>query len=682
VNRNLALILSAHDANVRATLRATAGEVLGFNKAVEGANTRAAKSAAFLKTAFVALGVAAVVTLGLAVRSAVDFEVAMRNVNSIARVSEGQFRAMSSAVLDLSTRVPQSATTLAEGLYQIVSSGFAGADALRVLDASARAASAGLSTTNVAATAIDAVLNAYGLTAREAADVSDILFQTVNVGVVTFEELASQLGEVIPNAAGAGVAFDEVGAALAAMTLSGLDANLATTSLARLLDKILHPGERFRDVLRSWGFESGQAALDQLGLYGVMQRVSAATGGQTAAIQELFPEIRATRGATALLANDMGNYARTQAAVTEETRRAGATQAAFEEQAKSLAFQWRLTVNTIQAGAIRVGTALIPVLRSGLELARKFGRAVGDDLRSLAQRSRPAVESLGDALQSLRDFLVRTGEAAAPLGRLLASVGATAVVGALAAVTDVLARLAGFLADHPALVQAVALVYGGLLVGRLLIAVAAFVQVQASLLGTRVGLAALAAQEQVTALSTAGLAAAFATLAATAAGVALVGGLVGIATALSNARQHAQELREEIEAGVDFSSYESIVQGLHRANAAYDEAVRTTQSYNSTLGQLRGGYEVLNPLAENTLLDAAAAADVAAEAHERLLAVASNLRTAIVYLQDEFGVTEQGARELLDRLDFDPATFDQNFAVLIEDARELVAGLAGGTPAT
>jgi hypothetical protein len=53
---------------------------------------------------------------GATVKMASDFETSMRNVNSIMRVSEEEFTDISAAVLDISKKLPQSATVLANGL--------------------------------------------------------------------------------------------------------------------------------------------------------------------------------------------------------------------------------------------------------------------------------------------------------------------------------------------------------------------------------------------------------------------------------------------------------------------------------------------------------------------------------------------------------------------------------------
>jgi len=155
------------------------------------------------------LMVGAVAGVGTAVvKMASDFDTSMRNVNSITKLSEQELGKLSKQVVDLSKKFPQSAETLAEGLYDISSSGFQGAQGMKVLEASAMAASAGLTDTSTAAKGITAVLNAFRMSADEANDVADTMFATVDKGVITFEELSSQIGEVAGTANLANIDFN------------------------------------------------------------------------------------------------------------------------------------------------------------------------------------------------------------------------------------------------------------------------------------------------------------------------------------------------------------------------------------------------------------------------------------------------------------------------------------------
>lgn len=399
--RNVTVYLNADVGGYIARFGAAAGATRQFGQQLNQVATSGNASVKRLGQAAVVGGVLIEAALLGAGRNAVTFEQKMRNVGTISDDVRKQFGAASDQVLDMSRRFPQNAATLAQGLYDIASSGHAGADGLTILRQASLAASAGLTTTNTAAKGVTAVLNAYGLTAKSAADVSDIMFQTVNLGVLTFEELAANIGDVVGSAAAARVSFDEVGAGLATITLSGISAAEASTSLNRVLQSLIDPSDEMLRVLRELGYQSGIAALEANGLQGVMELLRQATGGNIEQLVKLFPEIRAARGALALMANEGKNAERVFAGITDIEARAGATQKAYNEQQKSTAVQLQLARAALEATAIEITTTFLPAVRGGAGVVQSFAMGVGD---------------LPDGLVSLIGVLAATSGAVLTLG--------------------------------------------------------------------------------------------------------------------------------------------------------------------------------------------------------------------------------------------------------------------------
>lgn len=706
MNRTMAVLLTGKDVGLRSTLARSATEVTSYKKKVEGAATSASKVAQGLKVALAGVAVAAAAFLVNGIGQAIKFEAAMRNVNSISKLSESSLAGLSNQVLELSTRVPQSAQTLARGLYDIASSGFQGAAGMEVLSVSAKAASAGLTTTDVSAKAIAASLNAYGLTARDAADVSDILFQTVNLGVVTFEELASELGDVVGGAAAAGVALDEVGAAVAAMTLSGLSAAEATTSLNRLLEKIVKPSDALSNTFANLGFESGKAALDAKGLHGVMELLRAATGGQITALLKLFPEIRAARGAFALMAADGRNYATTFAGIANEQARAGATQAAFNEQMKALDNQWKLFINNVNAAGIRLGTVFIPVLKSGLAGVQDFGRSLGQVLSQLATAAAPMVRSLGQAFQEIARLGGEVYDAIQPVAKLLATAFAAAAIVGLQAFAEALGAVAGFLADHPNLVRAVALAYGGLLLSNLVstgAAAAKFaVQFRALLIMESLGpiIAGLATRLRALAIGlqglmagnvvqqTLGLGTAFrglgtaltsALTSPVVAGAGFLAMLYGIQTGMDNAKRQANEMVSALTQDIQPTNLQSIRSALADVNAELERQRSMYPGTGSFEAGVRGMFELLTPL-ENKIYDNIEAINQLEDAAADLAGQASILEHDLATVSNSLGISQQQVEEFFRELDYDPSRGEQ-FIQMREDIRALIAEASQGTPA-
>lgn len=336
--------------------------------------------------------------LGLATKAAVDFDRQMQNVNSITGASADELAATSDKVIEISKRLPQSASVLAAGLYDISSSGFAGADGLKVLESAAAAASAGLTDTATSSKGITAVLNAYGLAAEDSGRISDVLFQTVNKGVVTFEELAASLGDFVGTASQAGVSIEEASAALATMTLSGISGAEAATSLNQVFRALIDPSDAMAAKLSELGLGLNSLKDPAIGLQGVMEALRKATGGNIAELVKLFPEIRGARGALALMADDGNKAKEVFASFKDETKLLGATQRALEEQSKSAAFQFDILRNRMEAVAIEVGNKLIPHLLglAGVvaDVASGFG-SLPDGAQSVALIGLAAVAAVG-----------------------------------------------------------------------------------------------------------------------------------------------------------------------------------------------------------------------------------------------------------------------------------------------
>lgn len=294
-----------------------------------------------------------------AVKNAVAFEKAMLNVNSIAKLTPEAFAGLQKSVLELSKTLPQSAETLAQGLYDISSSGFAGAEGLKVLDAAAKAASAGLAQTSESASGITAVLNAYSYSADEAQRVSDILFKTVDRGVITFPELAASIGTVTALSAPLGVSLEDVAAGLAVLTKNGINAENATTQLNAIMQSVLSPTGEATKLAKQLGLDFSATALKTKGLNGFMADLIKKTGGSNEKIAELLGDARAIRGAFVLAKNGGAQF---NEELENMKNAAGSTDTALSYQKQGLGYQLDILGNNFNAISIGLGEKLIPSL--------------------------------------------------------------------------------------------------------------------------------------------------------------------------------------------------------------------------------------------------------------------------------------------------------------------------------
>ena len=309
-----------------------------------------------LKTSIATLGIG----LALAMNSAIKFDKSMREVNTLVQASEAEFEKLSGQVLALSKTLPQDKGMLSAGLYQIISAGVTDtAQAMNVLKVSADAAIGGLSDAGTAADAITTVLNSYGKEAREASNVSDLLFMTVKQGKTTFNQLAPAIGNVASTASAAKVSFEEVSAAIATMTRGGISTDEAVTALNRTIISIIKPSEKLKEVFKQAGVESGEMLLQTEGLQGAMELMEEATGGSIEKMAQLLPNIRGLKGVLKLTGENAEGFANDIDKMNESM---GAADEATKEMNKSISNQVDILKNQLGAELTYLGTLTLPVV--------------------------------------------------------------------------------------------------------------------------------------------------------------------------------------------------------------------------------------------------------------------------------------------------------------------------------
>lgn len=226
-------------------------------------------------------------------------------IAEVSTIMTGDFQpaltSLQASVEHLSVSFGKSTSDLSKGLYDIMSAAFSANEAIALLDTSTKAAIAGLSDIRTSTDIFTTVLNTYGMSAYEATKVSDTLFQSVVRGKFQFEDLESALGYVVPIAAQAGIAFDELMAALSTATRHGLHLDMASRGLAMAIQNIINPSEGAAKAARQFGLDMGGLALRVKGLTGFFSDLQEKTKEYgKVVLNEVIPNIRSLRVAMVL----------------------------------------------------------------------------------------------------------------------------------------------------------------------------------------------------------------------------------------------------------------------------------------------------------------------------------------------------------------------------------------------
>lgn len=245
--------------------------------------------------------------VGESVQKFREFEKNMAEVSTIlARDAIMGFHTLGIEIERLSVKYGKSANDLAQGMYDILSATFEAAEGLRLLEVATKAAIAGITDVATSVDVFTSILNAWGLEASRAREISDQLFQTVVRGKLRFEELAHSIGYIAPIAANLGVEFKEIAAALSTVTRQGQHVDMATRGLALMIQNIADLTPVAAEAAVRYGVDLSDVALRAGGLEYIITDLNRAMKEHGSHIlPEMIRNMRAFRVAVAL-AGDVG----------------------------------------------------------------------------------------------------------------------------------------------------------------------------------------------------------------------------------------------------------------------------------------------------------------------------------------------------------------------------------------
>jgi len=368
-----------------ATEKAVGGSEKGFKKAGDSARRAAPQVERFGKATSAAQGAAVAATrvlvglagafvsmqaIGASVTMARSFNAAMAETSTLIEGTPQQLKEIEAAAKSMSGEFGGSATAQVKAFYQALSAGADGvAGATTVLDQANKLAVGGVTDVTTGVDALTTAMNAYGPNVLSAAQASDAMFVAMRAGKTTIGELAGNLGQIVPIASSVGVSFDEVTAGIAALTTQGLSTSAATTGLRQVLAAVIKPTKEATDAAAALGIEFDVQAVKANGLSGFLQDVIEKTGGNEAAMAQLFGSVEAL-GAVLAFAGGAGG---TFSSIMEDMgMKAGATDAAYIKMSDSLNQRWIVVVAQAQNVALSLGNALIAVIVPAFEGAAQI----------------------------------------------------------------------------------------------------------------------------------------------------------------------------------------------------------------------------------------------------------------------------------------------------------------------
>jgi TP901 family phage tail tape measure protein len=412
---------------VTAETRGFGTKMAGAEASVKGIDKAAGQAAkgglGMMSSSMMRLGAAAapVMALGLAFKSSVQefaaFQTQAFQVGNITASTTAEITKFSHELIQLPSELGNS-TDMMKGMYQAISAGIPEENALTFITENAKAAKGNLADMATTVKGSAAIMNAYNLDVSQTTDVLDAMVRTVDLGVLNFSELSENIGKGMSVAKAAGITYEELLAALAALTRGGLSVEEAMTAVKNIALATIKPQEEASQTARALGIELNKAAIESEGFTSWMQDLAAKVGGSNKAVTSLFGNVRGLSGALQFTSESGG---RMMVDILDQLKdRTDRTDENFKRVTQTISSKWATMMTEISKVGIETGTTLSAEVAGALD-------DITEAIRNLRESGKLA-EWAGDArdvFDSLASTIEKTSTVLGAFDGVADSTGAT-----------------------------------------------------------------------------------------------------------------------------------------------------------------------------------------------------------------------------------------------------------------
>jgi TP901 family phage tail tape measure protein len=340
--------------------------------------------------AIVALGVA---MAGIAVKEAAEFQTAFNEISTLFSAAGSDLDVYSADIQNYASTSTQSLENITASLYSSISAGVSYTDSLIIVAQAEKLAVAGKAGLNDTLVSLVSTLNAYGADMDEAGQFSETFFEIVKQGQTTIPELSATLANVTGIAANSGVTFQDLGAAIAALTASGIGTSEAITGIKAALSNVIKPTKDATDEAARLGIEFSAAAIKTKGFGGFIDDVKNKTGGSIDSLSKLFGSVQ---GLNAVLT--LTNKGNLKFVESLKLMNSGAKllEEAFDKMSQNLGLVAQRMNNNLRLAFVGFGAQILPQFTKDVDAISKVFSSL-----SFSFNSTDAFTEVYDALNGL-----------------------------------------------------------------------------------------------------------------------------------------------------------------------------------------------------------------------------------------------------------------------------------------
>jgi len=321
-----------------------------------------------------------------------DFETALVDMG---KVTSESFDSIKKKIRELPPELG-TATELVKGYYQVISAGVTEPKAaIDMLTEASQLAKAAHIEVDEAIKGLTKVMAGYEGELKTTADAADLLYTIEKEGQTSVAELIPIIGGLAKISKDLGVESDEMGAALATVTLTAGTTSEAATRYEAVLIALMKPTKAMKKAVSEMGYESAQLAIKDLGLVEVLKKLKDSAGGSANKLAELFGRKEALVGISALASENFETLTGKIDAMADKT---GAADKAWEDYKTTLNAILDTFNNIVTNQFIRIGEVLAPQIKKVVE---KTGEWLEKNQKIITQNIATVIDAIATAAGAL-----------------------------------------------------------------------------------------------------------------------------------------------------------------------------------------------------------------------------------------------------------------------------------------
>lgn len=358
---------------------------------------------------------------GLVLKTSSTFESAMSRVQAVSGASGSELQKLNKKAQELGASTSFSASQVADGMTEMAKAGWSASDIMDGMAGVLNSASASGEDLAQVSTIVADAITGFGLKAKDASRVADLLTQSANAGTIDITDLGESFKYISPIAKTMGFSIEDVTTAISAMSMSGIKGSQAGTALRTMLTRMVKPTDDVKKAMDDLGIKLTNQDGSFKSLNTIMSEMRGKFSGMTDEQKTYYATVLAGQEGMSGLLSILGLTQEEYDKISESMNNC---KGVAEDTAKTMLnnFGGQLTIlkSSLEGVAIQFGEVLLPYFKNFVDWVQK----VVLKIQSMTKEQKEQIVKWGMFASAIGPTLLVFGKLTSTIGKLMSVFGA------------------------------------------------------------------------------------------------------------------------------------------------------------------------------------------------------------------------------------------------------------------